>query len=113
MFADPLSNLMLVMLMFFAGLVVMFVFIMRHLDLVEQNTEEIRRQLTVSMMDMERGISRIQAATQNGETSSCDMTQVPLPSPLPPEPAKAGGALAQMEDLVDLFDPADPKDGRA
>lgn len=53
MFSDPFSNLMLVLLLFFCGLLVMFIFMMRNLESHWRNQEETRMQLALHLSDLE------------------------------------------------------------
>lgn len=59
MFAEPVSNLMIIILLFFAGLLVMFVFILRSLEIAAQNHEETRRQIALSLTDLERKVAEL------------------------------------------------------
>jgi hypothetical protein len=59
MFADPYSNLMLVMLLFFGGLLIMFIFMMRNIDNNWRNQEETRRQLDLNLSDIERKLDEL------------------------------------------------------
>jgi hypothetical protein len=53
MFVDPFSNLMLVLLLFFCGLLVMFIFLMRNQESHWRNQEETRMQLALHLSDLE------------------------------------------------------------
>jgi hypothetical protein len=64
MFADPFSNLMLVLLLFFGGLLIMFVFMMRSLDNNWRNQEETRRQLALNLSDLERKVDELLSAVR-------------------------------------------------
>lgn len=98
MFADPLSNLMLVILLFFIGLLVMFVFIMRNLHLAAQSIEETRKQLGISLMDLERKLSDISCALkmpgEQGEKCAPPASHSTVVQP----PA------GNLENLSDIFD---------
>jgi hypothetical protein len=59
MFADPFSNLMRVLLLFFCGLLIMFIFMMRSLDNNWRNQEETRRQMDLSLSDLERKVDEL------------------------------------------------------
>ena len=65
MFADPFSNLMLVILLFFAGLLIMFIFMMRSIEANWRNQEETRKQMSLSLSDLERKIGDLQYALHN------------------------------------------------
>lgn len=65
MFAEPLSNLMLIILLFFAGLLVMFIFILRSLELNAQHEEEISRQVAISLTDLERKMAELTFAMRD------------------------------------------------
>lgn len=101
MFADPVSNLMLIILLFFAGLLVMFVFILRSLELSSQNHEETRRQIAVSLTDLERKVAELAFALQGKGLIELD----DLPGGAPEE---AGQTL---DDLVGFFENSRPADG--
>ena len=59
MFADPFSNLMLLILLFFAGLLIMFIFMMRSIEGNWRNQEETRRQMALSLNDLERKVGEL------------------------------------------------------
>jgi hypothetical protein len=94
MFADPFSNLMLVMLLFFCGLLIMFIFMMRSLDNNWRNQEETRRQMDLSLSDLERKVDELlYIARQEGGPR--DVSASP-PGDFPAEDklASAGAAAA-------------------
>ena len=97
MFADPLSNLMLIILLFFAGLLVMFIFILRSLELNAQNQEEISRQVAISLTDIERKVAELAFALK--AKGLIDIEDAPAPVPAP---EIAGKSLA--DDLNSFFD---------
>lgn len=100
MFADPLSNLMLVILLFFLGLLVMFVFVVRSLNLITQNIEETRKQLGISLMDMERKLSEISRAVNPQQAGDADDFKFTGPNAA----KMTGSAISKMENLSDIFD---------
>ncbi|MDR2825581.1 MAG: hypothetical protein LBV76_02160 [Deltaproteobacteria bacterium] len=83
MFADPFSNLMLVLLLFFGGLLIMFVFMMRSLDHNWRNQDETRRQLALSLSDLERKVDELLSAVSK-EKQSVVPPKVPV-GDFPPE----------------------------
>lgn len=96
MFADPVSNLMLIILLFFAGLLVMFIFILRSLEINAQNQEEFSRQLAISLTDVERKVAELAFALK--DKGLIELEDAPAVEP-PAEPA--GQSLA---DLTKYFD---------
>ena len=97
MFADPVSNLMLIILLFFAGLLVMFVFILRSLELTAQNQEETRRQLSISLSDIERKVAELTFALS--DKGLITLEDLPEAAESPKQPAGQS-----LEDLTSLFD---------
>jgi hypothetical protein len=83
MFADPFSNLMLVMLLFFGGLLIMFIFMMRSLDNNWRNQEETRRQMDLSLSDLGRKIDELLYRARRG--NGLEDEAKPLPGDFPPE----------------------------
>jgi hypothetical protein len=83
MFADPFSNLMLVMLLFFGGLLIMFIFMMRSLDNNWRNQEETRRQMDLSLSDLGRKIDELLYCVRR--ESGLEGGAKPLPGDFPPE----------------------------
>jgi hypothetical protein len=97
MFADPVSNLMLIVLLFFAGLLVMFVFILRSLEMAAQNQNEARRQLAVSLTDIERKVAELSFALRDKGLIEIEDGAA--------APEKAGPPVRQPpRDLTGLFD---------
>lgn len=92
MFADPVSNLMLIILLFFAGLLVMFIFILRSLEMSAQNHEETRRQLSISLSDLERKVAELAFAMR--DKGLIDPENMP--------DSLSGGRQASGQDLDDL-----------
>jgi hypothetical protein len=76
MFADPFSNLMLVMLLFFCGLLIMFIFMMRSLDNNWRNQEETRRQIGLNLSDLERKVDELLYFVRQ-ESGSQDLSASP------------------------------------
>lgn len=70
MFADPVSNLMLVILIFFIGLLVMFLFIMRSLEHNEKNVLETHRQLAMGLTDLERKVAQLALSMKKQEKNA-------------------------------------------
>lgn len=87
MFADPLSNLMLIILLFFAGLLVMFIFILRSLELNAQNQEEISRQVAISLTDLERKVSELTFAIK--DKGLIEIEEIPAYTPVQNVPGKS------------------------
>lgn len=104
MFADPVSNLMLIILIFFAGLLVMFVFMLRSLELNAQNQEETRRQLSISLTDLERKVGELTFALQGKDDNYTDDGIITLAE------KKTAKAPAQgLDDLSTFFEQATDK----
>lgn len=103
MFADPISNLMLIILLFFAGLLVMFVFILRSLDLSAQNQEEERRQIAISLTDLERKVAELAFAMRGKGVIEIESaaSQPENEAPIQPSTQAPG---RNLEDLASLFD---------
>lgn len=82
MFTDPLTNLFLVILLFFAGLLVMFFFIMRTMEFILRSHEETRKQLSVTLADLESKLAELAFAVkaEKGEGSVIKNTPESLAS---------------------------------
>lgn len=104
MFADPVSSLMLIILLFFAGLLVMFIFILRSLELASQGREETRRQLSISLTDLERKVAELTFALR--EKGLVDIETPPCEAP-PLELAEQN-----LDDLASLFDRLSGQDAK-
>ncbi|MDR2892439.1 MAG: hypothetical protein LBV80_05075 [Deltaproteobacteria bacterium] len=65
MFADPFSNLMLVILLFFAGLLIMFIFVMRSIESGRRSQEEAHRQLESSLSELDRKFRELNYTVYN------------------------------------------------
>lgn len=102
MFADPVSNVMLIILLFFAGLVVMFVFILRSLELALQNQEETRRQLSISLSDLERKVAELTFAMR--EKGLIELEYAPDHECQSPEQPAPPVRRQGLDDLGSLFD---------
>jgi hypothetical protein len=72
MFADPVSNLMLVILIFFSGLLIMFFFIMRSLERNDQNILEAHKQLAIGLTDLERRVAQLAFFLKKNEMGKID-----------------------------------------
>lgn len=97
MFADPISNLMLMLVLFFIAVMIMFIFILRSLDISAQNQEETRRQLAISLTDLERKVAELTfAIREKGIIDIDDLAVPPYESPELPEGQN-------MEDLSGYF----------
>jgi hypothetical protein len=70
MFSDPFSNLMLVLLLFFCGLLVMFIFMMRNLESHWRNHEETRMQLSLHLSDLETKLDTLLRLAGAGSAGS-------------------------------------------
>lgn len=100
MFADPVSNLMLIILLFFAGLLVMFVFILRSLELAAQSQEETRHQLAISLTDLERKVAELTFAMRDKGLFEMDEL-----SEAPQEKAPKSADKGQdIDDLASFFE---------
>lgn len=100
MFADPFFNLMLIVLLFFAGLLVMFIFMMRSIDSNWRNQEETRKQMALSLSDLERKLNEIGMMLRGGNPDT--------DAPCREENANSQTAQSPLPDLS-LFTAGDPQ----
>ena len=79
MFADSFSALMALIILNFAGMLVMFLFLLRSMDAVQRGIHDLRAQMQLRMTDCEHQIAELNFTLRKREGG-----QLPENDPLPP-----------------------------
>ncbi|MDR2051168.1 MAG: hypothetical protein LBQ63_05285 [Deltaproteobacteria bacterium] len=67
MLAEPLSNLMLLILLFFLGLMLMFIYMARALGASARKLDDIRRQLGLALADLDQRMENLTFELKNSK----------------------------------------------